>query len=53
MNLVDSSGWIEYFVNGPNAGAFEDTIKNSGQLVVSTINIYEVVRQMSLRLGKT
>jgi hypothetical protein len=22
VNLLDSSGWIEYFANGPNAGEF-------------------------------
>ena len=22
MNLVDSSGWLEYFADGPNAGFF-------------------------------
>lgn len=48
MNLVDSSGWIEYFAGGPNAGAFTDVILDASQLLVSTINIYEVVKRMEL-----
>jgi predicted nucleic acid-binding protein len=51
MNVVDSSGWIEYFAGGPNADAFIDVILDFDQLLVSTINIYEVVRRMSLHYG--
>jgi hypothetical protein len=25
VNVVDSSGWLEYFANGPNAGFFSRT----------------------------
>jgi len=48
MNIVDSSGWIEYFAGGLNVGAFTDVILDFSQLLVSSINIYEVVRRMSL-----
>lgn len=46
MNLVDSSGWLEYFVDGKNAGHFAPVIKNTEKLIVSTINIYEVYKKV-------
>lgn len=46
MNLVDSSGWLEYFVNGKNAGAFAPAIENTKELIVSTINLYEVYKKI-------
>ena len=29
LNLVDSSGWIEYFTDGPNGGIFADPLSES------------------------
>lgn len=46
MNLVDSSAWLEYFADGPNAGPFSAAIENSQDLVVSTINLYEVFKRV-------
>jgi toxin FitB len=37
MNLVDSSGWLEYFVGGPHADFFAPPIKDSPSLLVPTI----------------
>lgn len=51
MNIVDSSGWLEFFADGPNAGFFAPAIENTGELLVPTISIYEVFKQMLLRLG--
>jgi uncharacterized protein with PIN domain len=42
MNLVDSSGWLEYFADGPNAAFFAPAIENADKLVVSAVNLYEV-----------
>jgi len=42
MNLVDSSGWLEYFTNGKNAEYFAPVIENTENLIVSVINLYEV-----------
>jgi len=42
MNLVDSSGWLEYFANDKNADFFAKPIEDTSNLIVSTINIYEV-----------
>ncbi|MCP4283542.1 MAG: type II toxin-antitoxin system VapC family toxin [Gammaproteobacteria bacterium] len=42
MNVVDTSGWLEYFEGGPNSGAFSIPIRETGKLVVPTICIYEI-----------
>ncbi len=39
-NVVDSSGWIEYFADGPNAEFFEAAILDASSLVVPSIAIY-------------
>ncbi len=44
--MVDSSGWIEYFADGPNADFFEAAIEDSGSLVVPSISIYEVFKRL-------
>jgi toxin FitB len=46
MNLVDSSGWLEYFADGKNAEFFAPPIQDIKNLAVSTINIYEVFKKI-------
>ena len=46
MNLVDSSGWLEYFTDGKNAGYFVPVIENTSELIVSVINLYEVYKKI-------
>lgn len=41
-NIVDSSGWIEYFADGENASFFEEPIEDAEALVVPSISLYEV-----------
>ncbi len=48
MNLVDSSGWLEYFADGKNAKFFAPAIENTSELIVSVINIYEVYKKILL-----
>lgn len=43
---MDSSGWIEYFADGPNASFFEEAIEDSESLVVPTISLYEVFKRL-------
>lgn len=47
MNLVDSSGWLEYFTDGKNAKFFAPVIENPSELIVSVINLYEVYKKVS------
>lgn len=49
MNVVDSSGWLEYFADGPNADFFAPAIENTSELVVPTISIYEMIPSSALR----
>tara|TARA_B110000908_G_scaffold62447_1_gene75799 strand:+ start:117 stop:503 length:387 start_codon:yes stop_codon:yes gene_type:complete len=44
--IVDSSGWIEYFVDGPNADRFAAAIENTDDLIVPAIILTEVYRWM-------
>ena len=46
MNLVDSSGWLEYFTDDKNAKFFAPVIENTEELIVSTINIYEIYKKI-------
>lgn len=46
MNVVDSSGWLEYFADGVNAEFFASAIEDTEQLVVPTITIYEVFKRV-------
>lgn len=52
MNLVDSSGWIEYFIDGKNAINFAPIIKETENLIVSSINIYEVYKKLALKIDE-
>lgn len=44
MNLLDSSGWIEYFAEGPNAERFAPVAEEIATLLVPTIVLHEVYR---------
>ena len=42
MNVVDTSGWLEYFEGGQNAKEFFIPLNEIKKLVVPTICIYEI-----------
>ncbi len=46
MNVVDSSGWLEYFADGANAGFFAPAIENTPGLVVPSLTIFEVFKKL-------
>ena len=46
MNVVDSSAWLEYFSNGPNATAFAPAIEKTADLVVPALTLYEVFKRV-------
>ena len=52
MNVVDSSGWLEYFAAGPNAGAFAGAVEATGDLVVPTVSVYEVFKRVLQQRGE-
>jgi predicted nucleic acid-binding protein len=49
MNVVDSSGWLEYFGKGSNGEFFTPAIRASAELAVPTISIYEVYKRILLQ----
>ena len=51
MNVVDSSAWLEYFADGPNASFFAPAIQDLKNLVVPSICVVEVFRRMMQQLG--
>jgi predicted nucleic acid-binding protein len=52
MNVVDSSGWLEYFADGPNAAFFAPAVEDISQLVVPSISIYEVFKRVLQQRGE-
>jgi predicted nucleic acid-binding protein len=52
MNVVDSSGWLEYLADGPNADFFKTPIRDETQLIIPTICLYEVFKVTLSRQGK-
>lgn len=52
MNVVDSSGWLEYFADGPNAGKFAPPLEDRASLVVPSITIYEVFKVVCRQRGE-
>ncbi len=48
MNLVNSSGWLEYLADSKNAKNFASAIENTDELIVSTIIIYEIYKKIIL-----
>jgi predicted nucleic acid-binding protein len=44
MNIVDSSGWLAYFADEPNAKHFLTPLNDTASLVVPTVTINEVFK---------
>ncbi len=42
MNVVDSSGWLQYFGDGPNAAHFAGPLAKADDLIVPAIPVFEV-----------
>jgi predicted nucleic acid-binding protein len=49
MSVVDSSAWLEYFANGPNAELFAPAIEKTTELLVPSLTIYEVFKRVLLQ----
>ena len=52
MNIVDSSGWLEYLGDGPNAAFFEPPLLDVANLLVPTITILEVFKRLHQQRGE-
>jgi predicted nucleic acid-binding protein len=52
MNVVDSSGWTEYFADDENADFFAEPIEQTEELIVPTITLYEVFKHVLREEGR-
>jgi toxin FitB len=52
VNVVDSSGWLEYFAEGPNAAFFAHAIEDTHKLIVPTLSLLEVFKRVLQQRGE-
>lgn len=52
MNVVDSSGWLEYLADGANADFFAPAIEDVEHLIVPTISVLEVFKRVLQQRGE-
>ena len=52
MNVIDSSGWLAYFADEPNADDFATVLADADDLVVPVIVIYEVCKVLLREVGE-
>jgi predicted nucleic acid-binding protein len=51
-NVVDSSAWLEYLADTDQAGHFEAALKDTENLIVPVITIYEVFKKVLRERGE-
>ncbi len=47
MNVVDTSGWIEFLFEGPSADVFAPLVEDVDNLLVPVICLYEVFKKVN------
>ncbi|MCX5859876.1 MAG: type II toxin-antitoxin system VapC family toxin [Proteobacteria bacterium] len=52
MILVDSFGWIEYFLDGPLAGRYAKYLEKPAQVLTPAVVIYEVYKKIKRERGE-
>ncbi len=52
MVVVDSSGWIEFFSDGPKADAYARFLKEPAKVATPAIVIYEVYKKIKRERGE-
>ena len=52
MNVVDSSGWLEYFAGSERADFFAPAIEDTDNLLVPVICVYEVFKKILQAQGQ-
>lgn len=50
MNVVDSSGWLEFFTAGKNGPLFKPVVEQRDELIVPVIALYEVHKILSRQM---
>ncbi len=52
MNVVDSSAWLEFFADGPNARIFAEPLEQADLLLVPSVCLYEVFKTVLRQRGE-
>ena len=52
MIVVDSSGWIEFFTDGPLADEYAPRLRSAGSIVTPVIVLYEVYKRLKRDLSE-
>ena len=52
MNVIDSSGWLEYFTDSENAEFFAPAIEDQENALVPTICLFEVFKRILIDRGR-
>ncbi|MEI6715508.1 MAG: type II toxin-antitoxin system VapC family toxin [Verrucomicrobiota bacterium] len=52
LNVVDSSGWLEYLADSDRAGFFAPAIEDTSNLIIPVISIYEVFKKVFRERGE-
>jgi len=52
VNVVDSSGWLEYFAAEPNADFFAPAIEDTAKLLIPALCLYEVFKRILQQRGE-
>ncbi len=53
MNVIDSSAWLEYFTDGPNAAFFAPAIEDVDHLIVPSLTVFEVFKRVLQQRDET
>ena len=48
MHIVDTSGWLEYFADSPQARHFAAAVEDTEHLLVPAVIVYEVFKKVAL-----
>jgi toxin FitB len=52
-NVVDSSGWLEYFIGGSRAALFAPAVEDTANLIVPVMVLYEVFKKVLRERGES
>ena len=52
MNVVDSTGWLEYFADSPDADFFAPAVEDVEHLIVPSICVLEVYERVLEQAGE-
>ncbi len=52
MTVVDSSGWIEFFTDGPKADEYARYLKNPNNVLTPAVVVYEVYKKIKRERGE-